>query len=106
VINYDLPNVPEDYVHRIGRTARMKAVGSATSFVTPEDSRQIHAIEKLLGQSVPRASGSQPAFRPQYENTTSRQKTTAGHGPRHLERSGGFRPRRPGGGSRPIPSSR
>ncbi len=58
VINYDLPNTPEDYVHRIGRTARMKALGRATSFVTAEDTRQIRAIEKLLGRSVPRAPGS------------------------------------------------
>ncbi len=57
VINYDLPNCPEDYVHRIGRTARMEAVGQATSFVTAEDSRQIRAIERLLGRAVPRAVG-------------------------------------------------
>lgn len=57
VINYDLPNCPEDYVHRIGRTARMEAVGHATSFVTAEDSRQIRAIERLLGRAVPRAIG-------------------------------------------------
>lgn len=58
VINYDLPNCPEDYVHRIGRTARMKAVGRATSFVTADDHGQIRAIERLLGRSVPRAAGS------------------------------------------------
>ncbi len=63
VINYDLPNTPEDYVHRIGRTARMKAVGSATSFVTAEDFGNIRAIERMLGQAVPRAAGSpEPAF--------------------------------------------
>ena len=58
VINYDLPNTPEDYVHRIGRTARMKAVGSATSFVTAEDFGNVRAIERLLGKAVPRAKGS------------------------------------------------
>jgi len=58
VINYDLPNSPEDYVHRIGRTGRMKAVGRATSFVTMEDHHQIRAIEKLLGRPVLRAAGS------------------------------------------------
>jgi ATP-dependent RNA helicase RhlE len=58
VINYDLPNTPEDYVHRIGRTGRMKASGRATSFVTAEDHYQFRAIEKLLGTSVPRAAGS------------------------------------------------
>ena len=59
VINFDLPHCPEDYVHRIGRTARMKATGRATSFVTAEDPRQLRAIERLLGHAVPLAPGSQ-----------------------------------------------
>lgn len=53
VVNYDLPNCPEDYIHRIGRTARMKARGRATSFVTADDHSQLRAIEKHLGQAVP-----------------------------------------------------
>ena len=57
VINFDLPNVPEDYVHRIGRTARMKTTGRATSFVTSEDAQQLRAIERLLGLTVPVAPG-------------------------------------------------
>lgn len=58
VINFDLPSCPEDYVHRIGRTARMKTTGRATSFVTREDSLQLRAIERLLGGAVPLAPGS------------------------------------------------
>ena len=58
VINFDLPNCPEDYVHRIGRTARMKATGRATSFVTREDHEQLRDIERLLGRPVPLAPGS------------------------------------------------
>ena len=58
VINFDLPHCPEDYVHRIGRTARMKATGRATSFVTAEDPQQLRAIERLLGHAVPLAPGS------------------------------------------------
>jgi ATP-dependent RNA helicase RhlE len=58
VVNFDLPNCPEDYVHRIGRTARMHATGRATSFVTAEDHEDLRAIEKLLGKSVPLAEGS------------------------------------------------
>ena len=58
VINFDLPNCPEDYVHRIGRTARMKATGRATSFVTREDREQLRDIERLLGHAVPLAPGS------------------------------------------------
>jgi ATP-dependent RNA helicase RhlE len=55
VINFDLPNCPEDYVHRIGRTARMKTTGRATSFVTGEDQHQLRDIERLLGHAVPLA---------------------------------------------------
>ena len=58
VINFDLPHSPEDYVHRIGRTARMKTTGRATSFVTAEDPQQLRAIERLLGRAVPLASDS------------------------------------------------
>ncbi len=58
VINYDLPMSPEDYVHRIGRTARVQASGRASSFVTPDEKGQLHAIEQLLGASVPAASQS------------------------------------------------
>lgn len=58
VVNFDLPNTPEDYVHRIGRTGRMKTEGRATSFVTGEDHFQLRAIERLLGHPVPRAAGS------------------------------------------------
>ena len=58
VVNYDLPNCPEDYIHRIGRTARMKMTGRATSFVTFEDRVQLCAIETLLGNSLPLAEGS------------------------------------------------
>ena len=65
VVNYDLPNCPEDYIHRIGRTARMKMTGRATSFVTSEERDQLRAIETLLGHPVPLAEGSpRPSDRP------------------------------------------
>lgn len=48
VINYDLPQMPEDYVHRIGRTARNGAEGESISLVTPEDKKAWRAIEKLI----------------------------------------------------------
>ena len=86
VINYDLPNVPEDYVHRIGRTARMKAKGWATSFVTIEDARHVHAIEKLLGQSVPRAAGSSHPFRHKSLKASSRRRYPAGDHSQRLQR--------------------
>lgn len=48
VINYDLPQVAEDYIHRMGRTARAGANGSAVSFISNQDGRKWHAIERLL----------------------------------------------------------
>ncbi len=48
VINYDLPQVPEDYIHRIGRTARAGAKGSSLCMITPQDGRKWHAIEILM----------------------------------------------------------
>jgi ATP-dependent RNA helicase RhlE len=53
VINYDLPHVPESYVHRIGRTARAGAGGSAIAFCTPEDRGLLRDIEKTIRTSVP-----------------------------------------------------
>jgi ATP-dependent RNA helicase RhlE len=50
VINYDFPRSPEDYVHRIGRTARVEATGKATSFVTGADRAMLRDLEKLVGR--------------------------------------------------------
>ena len=52
VINYELPNVPEDYVHRIGRTGRAGAEGEAISFVCSEETEYQKEIEKLLGEKL------------------------------------------------------
>lgn len=54
VINYDLPHVAEDYVHRIGRTGRAGQVGYAISLATNEDIKHLKAIEKLTGQPIAR----------------------------------------------------
>ncbi len=51
VINYDLPQVPEDYIHRIGRTARAGAQGSSLCLITPQDGRKWNAIEVLMDPS-------------------------------------------------------
>jgi ATP-dependent RNA helicase RhlE len=56
VINYDLPQVPEDYVHRIGRTGRAGEEGIALSLVSQEEQILLAAIEKLVKQSIPRQS--------------------------------------------------
>ncbi len=53
VINYDFPHAAEDYVHRIGRTARVAATGLATTFVTGAERRYLAALERLLGGPLP-----------------------------------------------------
>jgi len=54
VINYDVPAVPEDYVHRVGRTGRAGKQGKAITIVTPTDELSMRAIERLIGQPVKR----------------------------------------------------
>ena len=54
VVNYDLPQVAEDYVHRIGRTGRAGEDGVALSLVSPEEKPLLHAIEKLLTYAIPK----------------------------------------------------
>ncbi len=53
VINYDVPEKPEDYVHRIGRTGRAQAVGDAYTLVTPENAGDIRDIQRFIGQKIP-----------------------------------------------------
>ena len=53
VVNYELPNVPEDYVHRIGRTARAGASGRAVSLVSPDETGLLRDIERTMRRSVP-----------------------------------------------------
>jgi len=53
VVNYELPNVPEDYVHRIGRTARAGGTGCAVSLVSPDENSLLRDIERLLRKSIP-----------------------------------------------------
>jgi ATP-dependent RNA helicase RhlE len=60
VINFDLPNVPESYVHRIGRTARAGAGGIALSFCEPGDVSSLRGIERLTGTRLEVAGGSEP----------------------------------------------
>jgi ATP-dependent RNA helicase RhlE len=56
VVNFELPHVPEDYVHRIGRTGRAGAPGRAVSLVSREERDRLRAIEKILGRPIPVAA--------------------------------------------------
>jgi ATP-dependent RNA helicase RhlE len=56
VVNFELPHVPEDYIHRIGRTGRAGASGEAISLVSREEQDRLRAIERLLGRAIPVAA--------------------------------------------------
>lgn len=69
VVNYELPNVPEDYVHRIGRTGRAGASGVAMSFIGADEVTYFRAIEKLLGVRI--KTGEVEGFEPQDPETNA-----------------------------------
>ena len=56
VVNFDVPNSPEDYVHRVGRTARAGLTGDAFLFVSPEEESQVARIERAIGKRIPRVT--------------------------------------------------
>ncbi|HEX6964388.1 MAG TPA: DEAD/DEAH box helicase [Gemmatimonadaceae bacterium] len=56
VVNFDVPSVPEDYIHRVGRTARAEATGDAFTFVSPDEERDLRAIERAVGKRLPRVT--------------------------------------------------
>ncbi len=56
VINFDVPVQPEDYIHRVGRTARAEATGDAFTFVAPEEASELAAIERAVGKRLPRVT--------------------------------------------------
>src|SRR5437763_1200943 len=56
VVNFDVPNVPEDYIHRVGRTARAEMTGDAITFVAPDEEADLRAIERAIGKRLPRVT--------------------------------------------------
>ncbi|HEU4641490.1 MAG TPA: DEAD/DEAH box helicase [Gemmatimonadaceae bacterium] len=56
VVNFDVPTMPEDYIHRVGRTARAEATGDAYTFVSPEEEGDLAAIERAVGRRLPRVT--------------------------------------------------
>jgi ATP-dependent RNA helicase RhlE len=93
VINYDVPRDAEDYVHRIGRTARAEADGMAFTLVSLPEQNRFATIEKLIGKAVEKAKvpeefGSTPEYQPQHSSKSK------GGGGRHFQgRSNNGRPR-------------
>ncbi|HOV57649.1 MAG TPA: DEAD/DEAH box helicase [Rhodanobacteraceae bacterium] len=113
VVNYDLPNVPEDYVHRIGRTGRNGATGLALSLVSRDEEEQLHGILKLLKTELETITI--PGFEPRQPVRTSLPSPRApkaahrphGNGASAQAPSQRPRRRRGGGGARPAaPSAR
>jgi ATP-dependent RNA helicase RhlE len=95
VINYDVPQFPEDYVHRVGRTGRAGATGRAITLVTPVEEPSMRAIERLTGQTVERV------VVPGFGGLAASGAAGAGKGAPSIRRAGGgsrrsFRPRRAG----------
>jgi ATP-dependent RNA helicase RhlE len=56
VVNFDVPQVPEDYIHRVGRTGRAEATGEAFTFVSPDEEGDLRAIERAIGKRLPRVT--------------------------------------------------
>ncbi|HSP14059.1 MAG TPA: DEAD/DEAH box helicase [Thermoanaerobaculia bacterium] len=54
VVNFDVPNVPDDYIHRVGRTARAEMTGDAITFVAPDEENDLRSIERAIGKRLPR----------------------------------------------------
>ena len=98
VVNFDLPNVPESYVHRIGRTARAGAEGQAISFCNDEERAYLRDIERTTRQKVPVAGfpeGFVPPSRQEAQDTAAEE---ARRPPRQPQGRPGHRQGRPGGG--------
>jgi ATP-dependent RNA helicase RhlE len=56
VVNFDVPNSPDDYIHRVGRTARAESTGDAFTFVAPDEEAELAAIERAVGRRLPRVT--------------------------------------------------
>jgi len=114
VINFDMPFEPESYVHRIGRTARAGAEGSAISFVSADEASLLRAIERLIRMQIP-ASGettevatapaARPQGRPQHRPEQGQPRPSGHkHRPRGQKQSSRGRQNGNSGASRPAPS--
>ena len=85
VVNYDVPHDPEDYIHRIGRTARAAATGSAVTFVSEDEQGKFHAIEKFIERDIrkaelPASVGAGPVYNPAVNNGRGRGGRGGGRG--------------------------
>ena len=99
VYNYDLPNVAENYVHRIGRTARAGAEGAAIAFCAPDEMGELKDIQKAMKATIPVASGSP------WEGEEAPRKRSSGGGGGGAGAGAGGQRRRFGGGAGGAPAN-
>ncbi len=90
VVNYDVPKVAEDYIHRVGRTGRAELRGEAFTFVSPDEEKDVRTIERALGKRLPRVT--QPDF-----DYSAREPQPTSHGPARARPSHTGRPEQRGG---------
>ncbi len=117
VINFDVPNMPEDYIHRVGRTARAELTGDAFTFVSPGEEADMRRIEGAIGKRLPRITvpdfdyKAVPAGRLEASSAERREKARTnrtshgGRGGSGSGRSGGSGSRRPSSGKSGRPAS-
>ena len=97
VYNYELPNVPDNYVHRIGRTARAGKDGAAIAFCAPDEMGELIDIQKVMGIRIPVASG-----RVWESHEIPAKPKQQGRGGRGRSGGGGGRPQGGGGAAKPA----
>jgi ATP-dependent RNA helicase RhlE len=90
VINYDVPEKPEDYVHRIGRTGRAQAVGDAFTLVTPENANDIRDIQRFIGAKIPELRLEDFPYRAFVARTEEPQQRGRGSLPGQIRHKGSF----------------
>ncbi len=98
VVNFDLPHVAEDYVHRIGRTGRAGEAGIALSLVSADEVAQLQKIEKLIKKSLPREEIE--GFEPEHRLPTKEVKTSGKRPPNKVKLKSGARKQRDGQGKK------
>jgi ATP-dependent RNA helicase RhlE len=98
VVNFDLPHVAEDYVHRIGRTGRAGEAGVALSLVSADEVAQLQKIEKLIKKSLPREEVE--GFEPEHRLPTKEVKSSGKRPPKKTKAKPGARKQRDGQGKK------
>ena len=113
VINYDVPHDPEDYIHRIGRTARANADGTAITFVSEKEQGKFHRIELFLGYDIPKRElpeglGDAPIYSPKQGRGGQRNRggKRGGTGAKNYGKGGKRKPKKNNRGSQSTEISR